>query len=187
MMSMLPLVNEEVATGEVAEVYKDIKRGFQIAFVPNFFKVQGGSPQVVAASWGLVNSILLNGNHVPRTIKEMIFVAVSVARRCVYCESANLAFCKLLGVDEQDRQALTEALDTLLPRRTQDVVRFATKVATSPLDIGDEDYQVLREHGMSEAEIMEIISMASLATYATTMADALKVDVDEDFNMILAS
>ena len=185
-MSMLPLVSEEVATGEVAEVYKDIKRGFQIAFVPNFFKVQGGSPQVVAASWDLVNSILVNGKHVPRTIKEMIFVAVSVARRCVYCESAHLAFCKLLGVDEQERQAVAAALDTLLPRRTQDVVRFATKVAISPLDIGDEDYQILREHGVSAAEIMEIISMASLATYATTMADALKVEVDEDERKFIA-
>ena len=40
---------------------------------------------------------------------------------------------------------------------------------------------------MDAGEIMEIISMASLATYVTTMADALKVDVDEDFNIILES
>lgn len=186
-MSMLPIVTEEGASGEVAEVFKDIKRGFQIPFVPNFFKIQAASPQVVAASWNLVHNILVDGKYVPRTIKEMIFVAISNARKCNYCEAAHLAFCKLLGVDQQQREALTAALDTLLPKRTQDIIRFATKVATDPLDIGDEDYNILKEHGVSEAELMEIISMASLATYANIIADALKVDVDGDFHKILES
>ena len=34
---------------------------------------------------------------------------------------------------------------------------------------------------------MEIISMASLATYANIIADALKVEVDEDFHKIMES
>jgi uncharacterized peroxidase-related enzyme len=186
-MSVLPMVSEEDAAGKVADVYKEIKREFQIPFVPNFFKVQASSPQVLTTTWTLVHEILVNGNYVPRTIKEMIFVAVSNARKCAYCEAAHLAFCKLLGIDEKKREALADALDTLLPERLQDIVRFAIKVATAPLEVVDEDFAILSEHGVSEAELMEIISMASVATYATIIADTLKVEVDDDFKMILRS
>ena len=184
-MSTLPIIEEAEASDEVAAIYDDIKREFQIPFVPNFFKGQAVAPEVLSATWHAVKSILVNGKHVPRTVKEMIFVAVSDARKCEYCEAAHLAFCKLLGVDEQTREALLNSLDKLVPKRTQDVVKFATKVATNPISLGDKDYDIMKAHGISNAELMEIIAMASLAGFATTLADTLKVDIDEDFQEIL--
>lgn len=186
-MCKLPIIRVEDASGEVVEIYKDIKRGLQIPFIPNFFRAQAASPEVLSTSWHAVKSILVNGKHVPRTIKEMIFVAISDARKCHYCEAAHLAFCKVLGVDDETRSALIEALDTLVPKRTQDIVRFATKVATDPTNLVDKDYEVVKQHGVSDAELMEIIAMASLATYATIIADALKIDIDKDFQEILES
>ncbi len=186
-MSRLPIIREEDASGKVVETYKDIKRGFQIPFTPNFFKAQAASPEVLSTTWHAVKSILVNGKHVPRTVKEMMFVAISDARKCQYCETAHLAFCKVLGVDEESRNALTNNLDTLVPMRTQDIVKFGIKVATDPTNLVDEDYETLKQHGVSDAELMEIIAMASLATYATMIADTLKIDIDKGFLEMLRS
>jgi len=186
-MSKLPIIREEDASSEVVEIYKDIKRGFQIPFIPNFFKAQASSPQVLSTTWQAVKGILVNGKHVPRTIKEMIFVAIAGTRQCNYCEAAHLAFCKVLGVDEATRNTLINALDRLVPKSTQDIVKFATKVATDPTHLVDQDYEIVKQHGVSDAELMEIIAMASLAMYATIIADALKIDIDKDFQEILGS
>jgi len=184
-MSGLPMIGEEDASGTVVETYKDIKRGFQIPFVPNFFKAQASSPQVLSTTWQAIKGILVNGKHVPRTIKEMIFVAVADARHCNYCKAANLTFLKNLGVDEETRNALINSLDRLVPKRTQDIVKFATKVAIDPTNLVDKDYEIVKQHGVSDAELMEIIAMASVATFATIIADALKIDIDKDFQEIL--
>lgn len=186
-MVKLPIIREEEASDEVVEVYKDIRRGFQIPFTPNFFKAQAVSPEILSTTWHAVKSILVNGKHVPRTIKEMIFVAIANARKCNYCGAAHLAFCKVLGVDEETRNTLVNALDTLVPKRTQDIIKFATKVATDPINLVDKDYEMVKQHGVSDAELMEIIAMASLATYAIIIADTLKIDIDEEFQEILAS
>lgn len=60
-MSELPMITEEEASAEVVEIYKDIKRGFQIPFIPNFFRAQAASPEVLSTTWHAMKSILVNG------------------------------------------------------------------------------------------------------------------------------
>ena len=56
---------------------------------------------------------------------------------------------------------------------------FAKKCATDPHSLGDADYENLREQGISDEEIVEIIALAALGNYLDTIADALKLEVDE--------
>lgn len=44
-------------------------------------------------------SNVLVGGALPRTIKEMLFVAISQDRKCRYCEAAHIACCRMLGID----------------------------------------------------------------------------------------
>lgn len=125
--------------------------------------------------------------HVPRTIKEMMFVAISDARKCRYCETAHLAFCKVLGVDEETRNALINDLNTLAPKRTQDIIKFGIKIATDPTNLVDKDYEILKQHGVSDAELVEITATASLGAYVTMIADTLKIDIDDDLLETLRS
>ena len=60
-------------------------------------------------------------------------------------------------------------------------------VASEPTSLADKDYEIVKQHGVSDAELMEIIAMASLATYATMIADTLKIDIDEEFLEMLGS
>jgi uncharacterized peroxidase-related enzyme len=112
-------------------------------------------------------------------LKEMIFVAISAAKNCVYCEAAHLAFCRILKVDEETCKNLVSNVGSIRPERTRDIVKFGLKAGISPQSIDDADYDVLKGHGIDDAEIIEIVAMSGFAVQAITIADALKLDVDK--------
>ena len=109
----------------------------------------------------------------------MMFVAISAAKQCAYCEAAHPAFCRILKVDPETCDNLVNNIDALRPERTRDIVRFAVKAGTDPKSLADADYDPLKRHGIDESEIIEIVAMSAFATYAITIADALKLEVDK--------
>jgi uncharacterized peroxidase-related enzyme len=185
-MAELATIPELEARGEVARVYGEIREALGIVFVPNFFKTLANSPTALRATWEAYRNVSWRGT-VPTVLKEMMFVAISAARACHYCETAHLAFCKLLGADGETRRNLVENLDALRPRRSADAVKFAVKAALHPVEVDGADYKRLRDHGISEAEIAEILAMTAFSMYATTLADAFHLSVDAEFEHILAS
>jgi uncharacterized peroxidase-related enzyme len=185
-MAQLQLVSEWGAQGEVARVYAEIRETLGISFVPNFFKTLANSPTSLRATWEAYRNNSWRGT-VPTVLKEMMFVAISTARDCRYCEIAHLAFCKQLGADQETRLSLVENLDALVPRRSGDVVKFAVKAAMTPAAIDGTDYKLLHDHGISDAEVAEILAMTAFSMYATTLADSLHLSVDAEFEQILAA
>jgi len=184
-VQVLQLVSEPGAQGEVGRVYAEIRETLGITFVPNFFKALANSPTALRATWEAYRNNSWRGS-VPTVLKEMIFVAISTARDCRYCEIAHLAFCKQLGADPQTRRSLVENLDAVVPRRSADVIKFAVKAAMTPAAIDDTDFRCLQGHGVTTAEVAEILAMTAFSMYATTLADALHLPVDPEFEQILA-
>src|SRR5471030_1728646 len=88
----------EAASPEVVAVYADFQRRMGFPAAPNFIKTQGHSLAAASGSWGLVQHVLVGGS-LPRTLKEMLFVAISADRNCRYCRAAHLACCRMLGID----------------------------------------------------------------------------------------
>ncbi|HYF01519.1 MAG TPA: peroxidase-related enzyme [Planctomycetota bacterium] len=183
-MAHLPIVEESQASGDVARVFEDFKSLKGTPFVPNFFKTLALAPNVAQGTWRVYRDVGHLGS-VPRAIKEMIFVAVSRARNCQYCEAAHLALCKLYGVDPKTRELLTQDLDALEPARTREIVKFGVKAATDPRSLTDQDYARLRQNGLNESDIVEVIGMAAFSAYATIIADATKIEVDPGFKEML--
>ena len=83
---------------------EEFRQDKSTSFVPNFFKTMANSPTAVRGTWDVYRQVGHRG-VVPTALKEMIFVVISVARNCKYCESAHLAFCKVLGVDSETAAA----------------------------------------------------------------------------------
>lgn len=185
--SVFPIVSEQEATGEVAEIYEDIRRGFQLDFVPNFFKAQATRPDLLAGTWTVIHATLIAGEELPRSIKEMMFVAISRSNKCRYCEAAHLALCKMVGVDAQTRNDLVNQLDSLEPKRSRVLIQFGVKASMRPMNLVEADFALLREQGLSDAAIQEAIQMSAIACYANQMADALRVPIDQAFAEVLAA
>jgi uncharacterized peroxidase-related enzyme len=153
---------------------------------PNFFKTLAHAPQALEATWTAYRGTTTRG-ALPEALKEMIFVAISVARDCKYCKAAHLAFCSLLNVEAEDLAALTENIDALRPERTRDIIRFSVKCALEPRNLEPSDYARLRQQGITDNEIIETVAMCGFAMYAITVADALKLDIDAEAANILTS
>jgi len=115
----------------------------------------------------------------------MVFAAISIVRNCHYCETAHLAFAKVCGANPETLEELRKDVTRLKPGPTRDVIRFAVKCGMNPNTLRESDYDLLREHGFSVAQIVEIVGAAAFAMYATTIADAFQVQTDPEFFEIL--
>ncbi len=179
----IPALEPEDASPEVRAVYADFQRRMGFPAAPNFIKAQGHSLAVSAGTWGLVSNVLVGG-ALPRTLKEMLFVAISHDRQCRYCEAAHIACCRMLGVDAKAVEAVIEQLGTLEPETTRRILTFGLKCARNPQSLDDADFASLKDVGLTNTEIVEVISMAGLAVYANIMADATGVSNDAMFQTV---
>lgn len=180
-MPRFPAIEEDDAPPEVAELFADFRQEMGFPKAPNFIRTQGGAAlNVGRGTWELVRNVLVEGS-VPRSVKEMMFVAISTDRHCGYCEAAHVACCKMLGVDSATIEALINDIDSVHPDRINEIVKFALQCSRDPQGLTDADFESLRKHGLGDAEIMEIIAMSALAVYANTIADATQIDNDDMF------
>src|ERR1700675_2144860 len=106
--------------------------------VPNFFKTLANSLPVLEGTWNVYRNVSTRGS-ISEVLKEMMFVAISAAKKCTYCEAAHLAFCRILKVDPETCSNLVNNLDAVRPR-TRDIIRFSVKAATDPKGLSDADY-----------------------------------------------
>jgi uncharacterized peroxidase-related enzyme len=150
----------------------------QVPFVPNFFKVLAISPAAQAINWDIFRSFFQHAT-LPQSLIAMIHFTIAESNNCEYCSATNELTCRTLGIDEATLTALIEDLGNVSPRRVRAIIAFSLKVAHSPKELVAEDYDRLREQGVTDEELVEIILIAAFGNYTDTLADALKVKVDE--------
>ena len=61
------------------------------------------------------------------------------------------------------------------------MLEYAEKVTLRPSEVSERDVQKLREAGWSDAEILDIAAVTSYRNFITRMADALGVELTEDY------
>ena len=99
-------VDEQTATGKVAEIYADIKQTKNIDFVPNFWRVLATNPDHLELVWTRLRT-LMHPEAVGRESKldpvtrEIIALSVSATNGCAYCINSHTAALQKLGVDDE--------------------------------------------------------------------------------------
>jgi alkylhydroperoxidase family enzyme len=131
----------------------------------------------LAISWDFQRSFYQH-TTLPQSLTAMILFAIAKRANCQYCSAGNEFTCRTLGVDEETLRALAEDLGKVSPQRLQTIVEFALKVSKDPQSLVAEDYERVREQGVTDEELVEIILIAAIGKYNDTLADALKVEVD---------
>ncbi len=176
-ISQLPLVEKSEVGGQAAELYDNIKEVMELPFVPNIHKSIAAAPNALAGTWDVLRNVFLQTN-LPMSLASMILFSIASAKNCQYCGAVHQLTCKTLGVEEDTLAALQDDLSAVAPERVQAIVSFAQKCALDPQGLTAGDYDVIRQQGVSDEEIIEVISLAALGNYLDTLADALKVPVD---------
>jgi uncharacterized peroxidase-related enzyme len=130
------------------------------------------------ASWKKFRSIILQG-EVPRTIKEMIGIAISQVNNSQYALQVHLHGLSALGISEEVLQTLiSDFANCPLPEREKAVISFGVLAATQPDKLTVADYQHLQELGLDQSEIFELIATANLFTEVNQYTDAIALDID---------
>jgi uncharacterized peroxidase-related enzyme len=174
----LKMIEEEEATGELADLYETAKRQLQTPKVPNSIKAAGISVGVLKTYLHMLEGF---EKHIslPRSLVSMICFAIARKNECLYCSSIHELTCRTLGVDENTLVALAENLGEVSPERIRAIIEFALKTGKDPQSLEPEDYERLRLMGISNDEIVQIIFVAAMGTFSDILADSIKIDVDQ--------
>jgi AhpD family alkylhydroperoxidase len=99
-MSTVNLIEYAQASDEVRAVFDDIKRTRNLPDVNNFWKVLANHPATLKRTWESLKEVMAPGALDP-LVKEMLYVAVSVAQSCEYCVASHTAAAKKRGMTDE--------------------------------------------------------------------------------------
>lgn len=168
----------EVTDLKVKSVYEEILTELGFGIVPNLFKSMAVNPGVLEANWKKFRATILEGD-VPRLLKEMLGVAISQANNSPYALKVHLHGLSALGMSEEVLRTLVSDFDACpLPEREKAVIRFGILAGTQPHALTAEHYQQLKDLGLEESEIFEIIATADLFTSVNRYTDSIDLEVD---------
>jgi uncharacterized peroxidase-related enzyme len=182
----LPILDERDAEGDVARIFEEYKRQMQIPYIPNILMGLAPSPAALAIYWDLTKSLDDNAT-LPESLIYMILFSIASSKNAKYCIAGNELTCRTLGIDGDTINALVEDIDSVIPHRTQEIIKFALKVAQNPQGLVAQDYQRVRDSGVTDDEIVEIIMIAAIANYTNTLSEAIKVPVESRVSSALGA
>jgi uncharacterized peroxidase-related enzyme len=166
------IIHESEATGETADLYREIEAHFGLGMVPDIFKLAGSRPEFLRVLWSGYRA-MFDGGVLPRQIKEMMATVVSWSNSCQYCTETHSMFLQAHG-GTAEAAAAAEAGDIeSLPveEKYRMLLQFAEKVTEHAYRVTDEDFAALRDAGLSDDEIAEGVFVASLFNAINRIAD----------------
>src|SRR5215510_4760405 len=113
-ISKLPLIDEQSVTGEIAEIFDEIRRDMGTPYVGPAHRAMAVSPAALASGWTMYRDFLQRAT-LPPSLLYMIHYAISSARNCQYCSAGFKFACRSAGVDEEMLVALVNDLDAVNP------------------------------------------------------------------------
>ena len=105
----LQTVEEADAVGEVAAIYDEIKRRYQVPFVPNLPKGLGPSEAALGIHWTMVNA-WAERTTLPMSLSTMIWYTIASKSDCNYCAANQELSCRNMGIDAATREVITNPL-----------------------------------------------------------------------------
>ena len=172
-MPQFTIIEEDAVTDpRVSAIYEEIKAELGFGIVPNLFKSMAAHPAFLAANWTQFRGVILQGK-LPRTLKEMIGVAISQSNNSEYALKVHLHGLSALGISEEVlRLLVTDFASCPLPERQKAIISFGLTAATAPQTLSDADYNTLHQLGLDD------VATANLFTGVNQYTDAIKLEID---------
>jgi AhpD family alkylhydroperoxidase len=96
-MGTLPLLSDEAAGPEARAVFDDIREKRGTDYVNNFWRALAHDPALLKQTWERAQTVMAPGALDP-LVKELVYIAVSVANGCGYCIHSHTAAAKAKGM-----------------------------------------------------------------------------------------
>lgn len=166
--------DETTADDEVAEWYEQQRASW--GYLPNYARAFATRPDV-ARAWNELNGAVRN--HMDRRRYELATIAAARVYRSTYCTAAHSKFLRDQCGDEASMRAVAaDPTGAALDAADRELVTFASRVAENAASITADDVDRLRDHGFSDAEIVDVVFAVAARAFFTKALDALGVQAD---------
>ncbi len=167
-------VVESDATGALAEYYRHQRQVW--GFLPNYAPAFSTRPDV-AEAWNRLNATVRGG--MDRRRFEIATIAAARAAHSTYCTAAHSTFLRDVCGDEATmREIATDPSGSGLGDQDRAVYEFATKVAADAASVEVADVQRLRDAGLSDADVADVVFAVATRAFFTRVLDGLGATLD---------
>jgi len=104
-MATVTLLSDEEVSAEALAVFNDIRAVRGTDFINNFWRSLAHDPALLRATWERLKVVMAPGALDP-LVKEMLYVAVSVANGCDYCIHSHTAAARAKGMTPEQHGEL---------------------------------------------------------------------------------
>jgi len=146
----------------------------QVEEIPNFLKILAKAP-AAALVYMRVDGTLAAGQLTERQ-REQIALTVAEINGSNYCLQAHSVIGSNAGLTENEIQLARRAGAT--DAKTNQILHFTQAVVLQRGDVSDEDLRALRQAGISDAEVVEILANIALNIFTNYLNILSRTEVD---------
>ncbi len=136
-----------------------------------YFRLLARDPDVLAARTRTDKDIFYNTDGgLPRAERELAAAAASRVNGCIYCASVHARFAVTYSKREADvDRLLAEGVGTALDPRWDALVAAAAALTVTPIAFGPAHVAKLREVGLDDYAIVDLINSAAFFNWANRL------------------
>ena len=146
----------------------------QLGVVPNLFRLIGSSP---AALTGFVSFQGALSKAFDVKTRERVALAIAQVNGCDYCLSAH-TYLGLNMAKISPEEIASNRQGASGDAKANTIVAFATKVAKDRGHVGEADIKAVRDAGVTDAQIVELIGLIAENTFTNLLNEVAKTDID---------
>ena len=177
--TLIPYTSEKAATGDVKEVYAQVKKAF--GMVPAPLMQHSVNPQMLKVLWSQFGA--LHNEHFSPKLQAMMrmTVAASDGLACDYCVGFNEGM--LLNMFKMDMKEIIAvkkdpSAAKSLDEKDKKMLIMMVDSARNPKKVNKAQLDDLRKLGWNDKDIFDGIKMATQMVAMTLLVDTLKIPAD---------
>ena len=171
----LPVLDPETATPEQQKV---LEVSHPKAKTMDFYLLLGRQPEVLMERSQAFNAIMYAPGGLSRAEREVAATAVSRSNGCVYCASVHAQRFEQLAKRNDVMAQLFDEPDTAgTNARERAIIQAALVLTRAPGQFGLSQVQALRDAGLTDQEILDMLHSAALFGWANRLMLNLGVEI----------
>ena len=104
-MPTVRLLSDAELSSEARAVFDDIRTTRRTDYVNDFWRALANDPVTLKRTWESIKQVMGPGSLDP-LVKEMLYVAVSIAHGCEYCIASHTASARAKGMTAEQHMEL---------------------------------------------------------------------------------
>ncbi|MEG0446378.1 MAG: peroxidase-related enzyme [Comamonas sp.] len=171
----LPVLDPATATPEQQKV---LEVSHPKAKSMDFYLLLGRQPEVLMERSQAFNAIRYAPGGLSRAEREVAATAVSRSNRCVYCASVHAQRFEQLAKRNDVMAQMFDDPDTAgTNARERAIIQSSLALTRTPGSFGKQNLQPLRDAGLSDLEILDMLHSAALFGWANRLMLNLGVEI----------